>query len=79
VTKSKFDNLYGCRESLVDGIKRATDVMLAGKLAVVCGFGNVGKGSAASLRSQGNIDVMSRRPGRAILLQSGRCGGTYVP
>src|SRR5215468_4053351 len=52
VTKSKFDNLYGCRESLVDGIKRATDVMLAGKLAVVCGFGNVGKGSAASLRSQ---------------------------
>jgi adenosylhomocysteinase len=53
VTKSKFDNLYGCRESLVDGIKRATDVMLAGKLAVVCGFGNVGKGSAASLKSQG--------------------------
>src|SRR6201981_2782005 len=53
VTKSKFDNLYGCRESRVDGIKRATDVMLAGKLAVVCGFGNVGKGSAASLRSQG--------------------------
>jgi adenosylhomocysteinase len=53
VTKSKFDNLYGCRESLADGIKRATDVMLAGKLAVVCGFGNVGKGSAASLRSQG--------------------------
>ena len=52
VTKSKFDNLYGCRESLVDGIKRATDVMLAGKLAVVCGYGNVGKGSAASLRSQ---------------------------
>ena len=53
VTKSKFDNLYGCRESLVDGIKRATDVMLAGKLAVVCGFGDVGKGSAESLRSQG--------------------------
>ncbi|MGH7109397.1 MAG: adenosylhomocysteinase, partial [Stellaceae bacterium] len=53
VTKSKFDNLYGCRESLVDGIKRATDVMLAGKVAVVNGFGNVGKGSAASLRSQG--------------------------
>jgi len=53
VTKSKFDNLYGCRESLVDGIKRATDVMLAGKLAVVCGFGDVGKGSAASLRNQG--------------------------
>ncbi len=53
VTKSKFDNLYGCRESLVDGIKRATDVMLAGKVAVVCGYGDVGKGSAASLRSQG--------------------------
>src|SRR5580692_6701219 len=53
VTKSKFDNLYGVRESLVDGIKRATDVMLAGKNAVVAGFGDVGKGSAASLRSQG--------------------------
>ncbi|MDP7425638.1 MAG: adenosylhomocysteinase, partial [Rhodospirillales bacterium] len=53
VTKSKFDNLYGCRESLVDGIKRATDVMVAGKCAVVAGFGDVGKGSAASLRNQG--------------------------
>ncbi|HKR89826.1 MAG TPA: adenosylhomocysteinase [Phenylobacterium sp.] len=53
VTKSKFDNLYGCRESLVDGIRRATDVMLAGKVAVVCGYGDVGKGSAASLRSGG--------------------------
>jgi adenosylhomocysteinase len=53
VTKSKFDNLYGCRESLIDGIKRATDVMVAGKVAVVCGYGDVGKGSAASLRSQG--------------------------
>ncbi len=53
VTKSKFDNLYGCRESLVDGIRRATDVMLAGKVAVVCGFGDVGKGSAASLRNAG--------------------------
>jgi adenosylhomocysteinase len=53
VTKSKFDNLYGCRESLVDGIKRATDVMVAGKIAVVAGFGDVGKGSAASMRSQG--------------------------
>lgn len=53
VTKSKFDNLYGCKESLVDGIKRATDVMLAGKVAVVAGYGDVGKGSAASLRSQG--------------------------
>jgi adenosylhomocysteinase len=53
VTKSKFDNLYGCRESLVDGLKRATDVMLGGKTAVVCGFGDVGKGSAESLKSQG--------------------------
>ena len=53
VTKSKFDNLYGCRESLVDGIKRATDVMVAGKVGVVAGFGDVGKGSAASLRNQG--------------------------
>ncbi len=53
VTKSKFDNLYGCRESLVDGIKRATDVMVAGKVAVVCGYGDVGKGSAASLRGLG--------------------------
>ena len=53
VTKSKFDNLYGCRESLVDGIKRATDVMVAGKIGVVAGYGDVGKGSAASLRNQG--------------------------
>ena len=53
VTKSKFDNLYGCRESLVDGIKRATDVMIAGKVAIVCGFGDVGKGSAQSLRGLG--------------------------
>ena len=53
VTKSKFDNLYGCRESLVDGIKRATDVMVAGKVAVVCGYGDVGKGSAKSLRGMG--------------------------
>ena len=53
VTKSKFDNLYGCRESLADGIKRATDVMMAGKVAVVCGYGDVGKGSAHSLRGMG--------------------------
>jgi len=53
VTKSKFDNLYGCRESLIDGIRRATDVMVAGKVAVVAGYGDVGKGSAASLRSAG--------------------------
>jgi len=53
VTKSKFDNLYGCRHSLVDGINRAVDVMLSGKVAVICGYGDVGKGSAASLRGQG--------------------------
>ncbi len=53
VTKSKFDNKYGCRESLVDGIRRATDVMMAGKVAIVCGYGDVGKGSAESLSSQG--------------------------
>ena len=53
VTKSKFDNKYGCRESLVDAIRRATDVMMAGKVAIVCGYGDVGKGSAQSLASQG--------------------------
>lgn len=53
VTKSKFDNLYGCRESLIDGIKRATDVMIAGKVAVVAGYGDVGKGCAVSLRGMG--------------------------
>jgi adenosylhomocysteinase len=53
VTKSKFDNLYGCRESLVDGIKRATDVMVAGKIAIICGYGDVGKGCAQSLRGLG--------------------------
>jgi adenosylhomocysteinase len=53
VTKSKFDNLYGCRESLLDGLKRATDVMIAGKVAVVCGYGDVGKGCAQSLKAQG--------------------------
>jgi adenosylhomocysteinase len=52
VTKSKFDNLYGCRESLVDGIKRATDVMIAGKVGVVCGYGDVGKGCAQALRGR---------------------------
>jgi adenosylhomocysteinase len=55
VTKSKFDNLYGCRESLLDGLKRATDVMIAGKVCVVCGYGDVGKGCAQSLRGQGAI------------------------
>ena len=53
VTKSKFDNLYGCRESLADGIKRATDIMIAGKMVVVCGYGDVGKGSAHSMKSLG--------------------------
>ena len=53
VTKSKFDNLYGCRESLADGIKRATDVMIAGKVVVVCGYGDVGKGCARSMRGYG--------------------------
>ena len=53
VTKSKFDNLYGCRESLADGIKRATDVMVAGKVAVICGYGDVGKGCSHSLRGMG--------------------------
>jgi len=59
VTKSKFDNLYGCRESLADGIKRATDVMLAGKVAVVCGYGDVGKGSAQSLRAMGSRVIVT--------------------
>ncbi|HJS33448.1 MAG TPA: adenosylhomocysteinase, partial [Alphaproteobacteria bacterium] len=59
VTKSKFDNLYGCRESLVDGIRRGTDVMMAGKVAMVCGFGDVGKGSAASLRNAGCRVIVS--------------------
>src|SRR5690625_4776986 len=53
VTKSKFDNKYGCRHSLVDGINRATDVLIGGKVAVICGYGDVGKGSAESLRGQG--------------------------
>ena len=63
VTKSKFDNLYGCRHSLIDGINRAVDVMLAGKTAVVCGFGDVGKGCAESLRAQGaRVDRHRDRP-----------------
>ncbi|HVY53818.1 MAG TPA: adenosylhomocysteinase, partial [Gammaproteobacteria bacterium] len=59
VTKSKFDNLYGCRESLIDGIKRATDVMIAGKIAVVCGYGDVGKGCAQALRSFGAVVLVT--------------------
>ena len=72
VTKSKFDNLYGCRHSLVDGICRATDVMLAGKVAVVCGYGDVGKGCAQSLRGQGARDHHRDRPD---LRAAGRDGG----
>src|SRR3984885_3423477 len=59
VTKSKFDNFYGCRESLLDGIKRATDVMIAGKIAVVCGYGEVGKGCAQALRSFGAVVLIT--------------------
>jgi adenosylhomocysteinase len=59
VTKSKFDNLYGCRESLIDGIKRATDVMIAGKTAVVCGYGDVGKGCAQALRGMGAVVIVT--------------------
>ena len=61
VTKSKFDNLYGCRESLVDGIRRGTDVMMAGKVAMVAGFGDVGKGSAASLAGRLPCDGVRSR------------------
>ena len=60
VTKSKFDNKYGCRHSLVDGINRAVDVLIAGKLAVVCGYGDVGKGCSESLRGQGARVVVPR-------------------
>ena len=76
VTKSKFDNLYGCRESLADGIKRATDVMVAGKVCVVCGYGDVGKGCAHSLRGLGarvivtEIDPDQRSAGRHGRLRS---------
>ena len=73
VTKSKFDNLYGCRESLVDGIKRATDVMIAGKTAVICGYGDVGKGCAQSLRGLGRHGVGHRD--RSHLRVAGGNGG----
>ena len=74
VTKSKFDNLYGCKESLVDAIRRATDVMLAGKVACVAGFGDVGKGSAASLRNGGaRVLVTEIDPICACLLYTSRC------
>ena len=72
VTKSKFDNLYGCRESLVDGIKRATDVMIAGKVAVICGYGDVGKGCAQAMRALSGPGVGHR--GRSDLRPAGRHG-----
>jgi adenosylhomocysteinase len=77
VTKSKFDNLYGCRESLVDGLKRATDVMFAGKVAVVAGYGDVGKGSAHSLRGarRARADHRDRSHLRAAGLDGGLRGG----
>src|SRR3546814_11760695 len=59
VTKSKFDNLYGCRHSLIDGINRGVDLMIGGKVAVVCGYGEVGKGCAQSLRGQGASDIVT--------------------
>ena len=85
VTKSKFDNLYGCRESLVDGIRRGTDVMMAGKVAMVAGFGDVGKGSAASLRNAGcrvmvsEIDPNLRPAGRHGGLRGRDHGGRGSP
>ena len=78
VTKSKFDNLYGCRESLADGIKRATDVMVAGKVAVVCGYGDVGKGSAHSLRGFGaRVIVTEIDPINALAGGDGRLRGHH--
>ena len=75
VTKSKFDNLYGCRESLVDGIKRATDVMVAGKTAVVCGYGDVGKGCAHSLQRYGASDRDRDRSDQCFASLHGRLSG----
>ena len=69
VTKSKFDNLYGCRESLVDGIKRATDIMVAGKVAVVAGYGDVGKGCAHSLQRYGARVIVPQYPFLKIAAQ----------
>ena len=78
VTKSKFDNLYGCRESLADGIKRATDVMVAGKVAVVCGYGDVGKGSAHSLRGIGRARDRDRdRSDQRAAGRDGRLRGDH--
>merc|ERR1712072_1618664 len=72
VTKSKFDNLYGCRESLVDGIKRATDVMLAGKVALVAGYGDVGKGCAQSLKGFGCRVIVTNRSNQCVAGVHGR-------
>ena len=78
VTKSKFDNLYGCRESLVDGIKRATDVMISGKVAVVCGYGDVGKGCAAALKGMG-AQVVVTEVDPICALQAAMEGYRVVP
>ena len=78
VTKSKFDNLYGCRESLVDGIKRATDVMISGKVAVVCGYGDVGKGCAQALRGQG-VQVVVTEVDPICALQAAMEGYRVLP
>lgn len=75
VTKSKFDNIYGCRESLVDGIKRATDVMIAGKVALVCGYGDVGKGCVQALKGLGATILVSEID-PICALQSGYGGAT---
>ena len=78
VTKSKFDNLYGCKESVIDGIKRATDVMIAGKMAVIAGYGNVGKGCAEAFKSQGaRVIVTEIDP--ICALQAAMAGYTVAP
>ena len=78
VTKSKFDNLYGCKESVIDGIKRATDVMIAGKTVVICGYGNVGKGCAEAFKSQGaRVIVTEIDP--ICALQAAMCGYQILP
>ena len=85
VTKSKFDNHYGCKESLIDGIKRATDVMIAGKIAVVAGFGDVGKGCATALHSMGarvlvtEVDPINCPSGRRFWLSGYYHGGGCTP
>jgi len=78
VTKSKFDNLYGCKESVIDGIKRATDIMIAGKMVVVCGYGNVGKGCAEAFKSQG-ARVVVTEVDPICALQAAMAGFTVLP